>query len=376
MVFSFIDSKRIVARFLLLSLLLATFRGEAFACPVSVIGIRTQSLGSVSLCEVVNRYKSVRERLVNQGKDPMRIANATAPRFIDADYWAKEAPEKNYNPWFVYDPAPATWEKWENSRSLIDRRASKNRRREQPAFLSSKFLLKLHTQQMTGLLKETGIFRTFDEIGLAVQHKKALTRSDLEVLRRNANALSKTIPSVGWVQTGCYEDIPLTLRKEKPTPTELMQSTFPLEPKSFRDANGVAMECGYLTYPTNSEIPALFQYWLKELNSRSLRMSRGEPIDPFITAARAQQGLIAIHPFEDGNGRMSRFVVDYLLGSLGLPPPLLSDFDRDLFTTEREWANEIGKGVLRALETLETCAADPARLGCQTVSETPSVDAR
>lgn len=375
--FEFIRYQRFTARLSLLTVFFAFFGGgAAFACPASVARIHTKSLGGVSLCEVIDRYESVRGRLIALGKDPLRIANATAPRFIDAEHWLRVAAEKNYNPWFVYDPAPMTWEKWENSRALLDLRASENRRRQKPALLSVQFLLKLHTQQMFGLLKETGIFRKVDDIGLAVQRKKALTRSDLEVLRMNANAGAGAIPSVGWVQTGCYEDIDPSLSKEKPTLDELMIATFPLEPKSFLDANGVEKECGYLTYPEKEHVPALFRRWLMDLNSRTLRMSRGESIDPFITVARAQKRFIAIHPFEDGNGRMSRFVVDYLLQSLGLPPPLLTDFDRDLFTTEEEWAEAIGKGVLRALETLESCALDHGRPGCQTVSEKPSMALR
>lgn len=45
-----------------------------------------------------------------------------------------------------------------------------------------------------------------------------------------------------------------------------------------------------------------------------------------LTAAQASQWLVSIHPFGDGNGRISRLVMDYVLQRYGILPPLLSEW--------------------------------------------------
>lgn len=50
-------------------------------------------------------------------------------------------------------------------------------------------------------------------------------------------------------------------------------------------------------------------------------MKQGD--NPIILAAIAYQRLVSIHPFEDGNGRVCRFVMNYILQRSGLPPAAL-----------------------------------------------------
>ncbi len=52
-------------------------------------------------------------------------------------------------------------------------------------------------------------------------------------------------------------------------------------------------------------------------------LCRGNPIT---LAAKAYHAMVSIHPFEDGNGRTCRAVMDFILQKFGiLPPPLESD---------------------------------------------------
>ena len=44
-----------------------------------------------------------------------------------------------------------------------------------------------------------------------------------------------------------------------------------------------------------------------------------------LTAAQSYQRLVTIHPFENGNGRVSRLVMNYVLESSGLPSAILGD---------------------------------------------------
>ena len=73
--------------------------------------------------------------------------------------------------------------------------------------------------------------------------------------------------------------------------------------------------------------------------------------DPVVFAAEAQRRLVSIHPFADGNGRLSRLVMDHALQVEGLPPSLLRDPDLDYMVTSEVWAEEVRRGVLETYHT-------------------------
>jgi hypothetical protein len=44
-------------------------------------------------------------------------------------------------------------------------------------------------------------------------------------------------------------------------------------------------------------------------------------VDPVVAAAAVAFGFVFIHPFEDGNGRIHRFLIHHVLSRLGFTPP-------------------------------------------------------
>lgn len=79
-------------------------------------------------------------------------------------------------------------------------------------------------------------------------------------------------------------------------------------------------------------------------------MNRGAG-DPMAFAAEAQRRLVSIHPFADGNGRISRLVMDHALQSEGLPPALLRDPNIDYLVSPDAWAEEVRQGVMETYRT-------------------------
>ncbi len=96
-------------------------------------------------------------------------------------------------------------------------------------------------------------------------------------------------------------------------------------------------------HAVHSEIEAKLEAFTGELNARLERGADGKD-----TAAWAFRELANIHPFADGNERASRLVMDYVLVRRGLKPALLKTTDRDIFASDEEWRQEVGKGVERA----------------------------
>ena len=68
--------------------------------------------------------------------------------------------------------------------------------------------------------------------------------------------------------------------------------------------------------PRPEDVPGLMQAWMS-LTRRVLE-SR---IDPVVAATVSSFAFVFIHPFEDGNGRIHRFLIHYVLSKRGYPPP-------------------------------------------------------
>jgi hypothetical protein len=68
--------------------------------------------------------------------------------------------------------------------------------------------------------------------------------------------------------------------------------------------------------PKPEDVGPFMQDWMAML--RRLYQSK---IDPVCAATAASFGFVLIHPFEDGNGRIHRFLIHHLLARLGFTPP-------------------------------------------------------
>ena len=88
----------------------------------------------------------------------------------------------------------------------------------------------------------------------------------------------------------------------------------------YADVNRfIRTETGRHEFPSPAEVPALmgdFAAWLKDA-----------PIAP-ATAFDAHRRLVGIHPFNDGNGRISRLLMNLILIRGGYPPVAIRPEDR------------------------------------------------
>jgi Fic family protein len=68
--------------------------------------------------------------------------------------------------------------------------------------------------------------------------------------------------------------------------------------------------------PRPQDVPGLMAGWM----ASAARLDAG-PVDPVVSAAVLAFGFVFIHPFEDGNGRIHRFLVHHVLAKRGFSPP-------------------------------------------------------
>jgi hypothetical protein len=62
-------------------------------------------------------------------------------------------------------------------------------------------------------------------------------------------------------------------------------------------------------------------------------------------AVALQRYIVSIHPFRDGNGRLSHLLMNYVLEKHGLYPSILEFGEDDLFYNSKEWTDQVNQGI-------------------------------
>src|SRR5437588_3107817 len=133
------------------------------------------------------------------------------------------------------------------------------------------------------------------------------------------------------------------------------KGSFRIRPVYIRGAN--------MTPPAASEVERLMREWVAWVHGE------GHAFEPVTRAAIAHHGFEAVHPFEDGNGRVGRLLLNLMLMCEGYPPALLLHDWRTRYIHGLNLANTgnygplinlIGQAVEAGLDLyLEACALVP-----------------
>lgn len=365
---------------LILSLSVVLFAGYAKACPEILKNVRTSFLpaGSGTLCEIANEYQSLKNKMAHAndpGSTPDRFADVLGPRMINPTNWETKRKQVEFNPWVIYEPAPLTWRGWENGRDFIEEHTENLIATGRTPELTLEFIKKVSRISMKGLDSHAGRIRTdYDDLGDATEEEYSLTEEQASAIEKSEYLMDNGEQALKWTYARCISR--LTPKEKKifdradGFPTELFANDTK-ESAAFIK-NGKTHYCGYITYVPFQQVRTEMNKYINSINASFRTLAtREKNEDPLLLASRAQRWFVSIHPFGDGNGRQSRFMMEFVLRSMGLPAPVLKNFDHDLSSTEGQWARAIGQGILKALNTMKKCEMNRALDGCQIVPLTP-----
>jgi hypothetical protein len=92
-------------------------------------------------------------------------------------------------------------------------------------------------------------------------------------------------------------------------------------------------------------------------------INTAEKMDQYVDlVSNFQRDLVSIHPFQNGNGRTTRELMNYLLTKEGLPPARLANPNADVYQSAAEWSDEVYNGIIASQNMLEDLY-DRAKLG-------------
>lgn len=341
------------------------------------------------LCALSDRYRAAKDKLRELNIDAQRVADVRAPRFIKLSTWESTKSLLYFgvrDPRFIYDrpgqPRGSVWGGWDQVAKVVDERAQSlaNQGLQGRAVPFTEFSLSwfqtLHGQALgQAEASIAGRYRSGDVHGSAYYRRSAISSYEVQAIQHSGypSLLNRDQNIVTWTRTVCFEDLPSESREAIRELNREGRGRLPKELLTPLDAYdlSVANQCGYYTYAPSSEIQpqleALEAEVIKLVRTHLAGQSSHHEFDPLFIAARAQRWYVSIHPFNGGNGRTSRFIMDYILQRVGLPAPVLDNMDLDITTTEAHWARLVGQGMLNTVERLEACIQTPASASCQEI---------
>ncbi len=89
-------------------------------------------------------------------------------------------------------------------------------------------------------------------------------------------------------------------------------------------------------YPSPEEVPAM----MSDLVDWYQQNRNDKTIHPFVLASLFHHRFVAIHPFDDGNGRMTRLLMNFILMQKNYPPIIVKQDDRNNYYAVLNEAND------------------------------------
>lgn len=122
----------------------------------------------------------------------------------------------------------------------------------------------------------------------------------------------------------------------KPTKKKIQIGSYKKTPNHVKTKTGEIFR-----FASPEETPAMMQNLLCWYNKKR----KESDLDSVLFAAEFHYRFIRVHPFDDGNGRMARILMNFILMSFGYPPVIIKTEDKENYFTALRQADA---GILSA----------------------------
>jgi hypothetical protein len=328
-------------------------------------------------CAIQDKFRNIRSRLSRLNVDIEEVAEYRAIRFIDRGSWEK-AKLKGIGPRFIYQPAPETWETFDNGIRYIDRHLEIDDLDVQTlpqvhVALISKNIVDKKTESTLS----PGQFRTaghhvngFPLVPDCKNDPKCTNNPEVVWRLKQAKALPQdnVNTQLQWEKKTGETFSSIVARNNGPDP----------EHATLFAQLGILIPQRRVHYVPSEKVMNYIQWFMIYKNHSLEKLARGEAVQsPIELAADLQRMLVGIHPFGDGNGRLSRAIADLVLKKFDLPKDPSGDLVNDVLSLRNEYRANTYSAIEKMLVKLEECVKyhrfpyfqKKLRMQCATVSE-------
>ncbi len=332
---------------------------------------------SSDLVDQIDRFHSISKKFkIYTGKNYSQIKDIAARRFINLPDWEKHlADNYNIDPSLVYKPQPNIWNEWQNTAYSKVKKAIDSKKK-----LSFKTVTSWHKKTVAGDKDKNlvgGSLKQTSNFGANYLREWALSPQEIENIKSFVFGDKKT--HLKWTELICKEDLPIKNGKlqnlnliknnsdchdifeeaKKWSSTDEMWNSAYVDiknndlfledsryakwfwyacwprPEQYKASKNERL-CGMITYPEPQEVESLLKLLIKRINQyvnhskKRDKKYRHQYIENDLKfAISVQREFAAIHPFQDGNGRISRFLMDYVTSKMKLPYLFIPDMNND-----------------------------------------------
>jgi hypothetical protein len=289
-------------------------------------------------CAIQSKYNKLKKDYKDLGIDIENITFYRALRLIDKNdlNFETSKEENRFLPWEVYSPKPKTWLYWE----LGDR--------------CRKDLI---------LSKQTGSL-TLDD--LKTLHRQMID-SDILGAKKSFLATLKLVATPGNIRSGMNItsgelDYEMTPEQKKVIENfELMGTDGnPLFYANFFKPPHKKNYIAKTWYVKSSNVERELKAYLEEIGSSIDNYKEGKEMGqtPLEFVADIQRKYIAIHPFSEGNGRVSRMIQDFVLDKLDLPLIPAGRLQNDLYREGKLYREDTISEMNNLVDELSACLSE------------------
>lgn len=161
-----------------------------------------------------------------------------------------------------------------------------------------------------------------DVIYRAVQYlyvKETMSSYEIEHLRPSQRRIARFVELLrGAGQASCFSEEALVALQRAIVEERYASQGFRHEQNYIGQSLGPGKEFVHFVPPRPEDLDALMKGWMT-----CCRRMTESGIHPVVTATVAGFGFVFLHPFQDGNGRLHRFLVHHALSAGGFTPEAL-----------------------------------------------------